>query len=65
MTQNPFPTLSGKVAVVTGAAQGIGLSTAMMLAQAGAQVVICDIDDEKGAAALRSAPEGMIYQQAG
>lgn len=35
--------LSGKVAVITGAAKGIGLATAHILAQAGAQVVIDDI----------------------
>lgn len=35
--------LSGQVAIVTGAAQGIGLATAKLLAQAGAQVVIDDL----------------------
>lgn len=36
--------LTNKVAVVTGAARGIGKALAGGLAQAGAQVVICDID---------------------
>jgi NAD(P)-dependent dehydrogenase (short-subunit alcohol dehydrogenase family) len=35
--------LSGKVAIVTGAAKGIGEATANILAQAGAQVVIDDL----------------------
>lgn len=35
--------LSGQVAIVTGAAKGIGAATAMILAKAGAQVVIDDI----------------------
>ncbi|OYY78982.1 MAG: hypothetical protein B7Y43_03670 [Sphingomonas sp. 28-62-20] len=36
-------TLEGKVALVTGAAQGIGLATAVMLARAGANVVALDL----------------------
>ncbi len=36
--------LSGKVAIVTGAAGGIGRATALILASAGADVVIPDID---------------------
>jgi 2-hydroxycyclohexanecarboxyl-CoA dehydrogenase len=41
--------LDNKVAVVTGAASGIGLATAQTLANAGAHVVIADINEEKGA----------------
>ena len=40
-----------KVAVVTGAASGIGKATAEALAEAGAMVVCADIDREKGEAA--------------
>ena len=40
--------LAGKVAVVTGAAQGIGEACALALARAGATVVVADLD---GAAA--------------
>lgn len=37
--------LDGRIAVVTGAASGIGRETARVLAEAGAQVVISDIDE--------------------
>ena len=35
--------LTGKVSVITGAAQGIGLATALEFAQEGATVVVCDV----------------------
>lgn len=40
--------LSGQVAVITGAAQGIGESTARQLARSGARVLIADIKAEQG-----------------
>jgi NAD(P)-dependent dehydrogenase (short-subunit alcohol dehydrogenase family) len=40
--------LKDKVAIVTGAARGIGLSCARLLADAGAAVALCDIDDRAG-----------------
>ena len=46
--------LSGKVAVVTGAAQGMGLETACEFARRGAFTVLTDINQEKLSAALES-----------
>jgi NAD(P)-dependent dehydrogenase (short-subunit alcohol dehydrogenase family) len=46
--------LSGKVALVTGAAQGIGHACAVRLAREGAKVVLCDVNDRAGASAARA-----------
>jgi 3-oxoacyl-[acyl-carrier protein] reductase len=45
--------LSGKVAVVTGGAQGIGRAIAQALAGQGANVVVADIQEEKAEATAR------------
>ena len=50
--------LSGKVVIVTGAAQGIGFGCASLIASEGAEVVLGDIQQEKGelaAAKIRNA----------
>jgi len=46
--------LTGKVAIVTGAATGIGAACAFGLAEAGAQVMLADIDVEGGQAQARA-----------
>ena len=59
--------LAGKAAIVTGAAQGIGLGIAQALAAAGASVTLADIADEEGARAaaeLRAAGAAVEYQHA-
>ncbi|MFC8047238.1 SDR family NAD(P)-dependent oxidoreductase [Nocardia sp. NPDC057353] len=56
--------LDGKVAVVTGAAGGIGLATARRFAEAGAKVVIGDIQDELGAAAASDIGASAVYRHA-
>jgi len=49
--------LDGKTAVVTGGASGIGRATVEMLAQAGAHVLLGDIDEERGSAAAAALRE--------
>lgn len=53
--------LEGKVALVTGAARGQGEAEARLFAERGAQVVLCDLLDEQGAAVADDLGDAATY----
>jgi len=61
----PMGSFSGKVALVTGAARGLGRVTAQAFAEEGARVVVTDIDEPGGQETLRLVRavggEGLFY----
>ena len=54
--------LHNKVAVITGAASGIGRATAELFAAEGARVLLADIQDERGMELARNLGENARYQ---
>ncbi|MBW9120494.1 glucose 1-dehydrogenase [Microbacterium trichothecenolyticum] len=56
--------LEGKVAVITGAASGIGRATAELFVAEGARVIATDIDDEHGAELERAHGDRLRYRHA-
>ncbi len=55
--------VDGKVAIVTGAARGIGRADALLLVQEGARVVITDLDEAGGNALAASTPGIEFFKQ--
>lgn len=53
--------LEGKVALITGAAQGIGEAIALLFAKEGAHVVISDVQDDKGNALAKKCGKDSLY----
>jgi NAD(P)-dependent dehydrogenase (short-subunit alcohol dehydrogenase family) len=53
--------LDGKVAIITGAGQGIGEAYARRFVEEGAQVVVADVNAEKGAAVARDI--GSVFER--
>ncbi len=52
-----FVSLEGKVAIITGGASGIGLASAKRLAEVGATIALCDINEPKGKEAVAGIQE--------
>lgn len=55
--------LDGRIAVITGGANGQGAATARLFAQEGARVVICDVASEAGEALAREIGENAIFAE--
>jgi NAD(P)-dependent dehydrogenase (short-subunit alcohol dehydrogenase family) len=56
--------LEGKVAIVTGAGQGIGAATARRMAEEGAKVVVSDVNEETGRAVADGIGSDAVFVKA-
>ncbi|MER2107483.1 MAG: glucose 1-dehydrogenase [Solibacillus sp.] len=53
--------LAGKVAIITGAAQGMGAAHAKIFTEQGAKVVLTDLNEEKGRALARELGDNALF----
>ena len=54
--------LDGKVALISGAARGMGRAEARLFAAEGAKVAVCDVLDAEGQAVAKEIGDGALYQ---
>jgi NAD(P)-dependent dehydrogenase (short-subunit alcohol dehydrogenase family) len=54
--------LDGKVALISGAARGIGAATARLMIEAGARVAVADVLDARGRETVRALGDAAVYQ---
>lgn len=55
--------LADKVAIITGAAQGMGAATARLFAAEGARVVLCDVIEDKGQETAKEIGESAVFEK--
>jgi NAD(P)-dependent dehydrogenase (short-subunit alcohol dehydrogenase family) len=53
-----FPVLKDKAAIITGAAMGMGATTAKLFAEAGASVLVADMNEDHGRAVVKEIEDG-------